>query len=606
MGSIGKNDGASRQDPPARLELGPAPWEINEEKAKVSVGLGTRLLNFIASIRHGIANAMASARDAIVSFFRGRDATVDPLMHIHQKVEHSQESNAIAPSPVDFVKHRPTIYSFSGNSPAEVEPVSAQTCSPISTSEPLQESRAQGMLGAIPVKSPDAVQEAKIDPPGKQKFDAFRVAFKEEKNVDAFVSDLECVDYARSVTKISNAMVLNGNQPSDELNEMTQAAQDLVNAHADQKIRARQEEERALRDAEKLRKAEELASKVPGQQDFEAFVEAYASHQKDNLKFEIYPGSKYLGDDCFAYAKGLPGPLSAKQKAALGYLETWRHDPDRARQRVQGSETFVDLTEPEPVAQASAPSQPSVPPEAPPSVPVPRWKIILKKIPSLSERARGQIGALFGMRHDEIEKAFAGLLKLASTDAIGPDQSNLGSALPKSVEAVFNYSAEASRQSEKDLESIEMANNLIEKIKGQKVSIDDPAAKDFIDQLDAVKTQVSRALEKKIQALRPKKQSTSSQPKIRMPSVLDLSDQQATAGSELFEKFVDAYKRLSNSPTYNLPDSSPYFKAECLAYADDFVNQVGRMPLGVDVDERRLAASVYLRSEARRRGIAAL
>jgi hypothetical protein len=133
----------------------------------------------------------------------------------------------------------------------------------------------------------------------------------------------------------------------------------------------------------------------------------------------------------------------------------------------------------------------------------------------------------------------------------------------------------------------------------------DHAEKEFFDSLKNVIGNVAEALDKKLVELLPARPTSAAQEKIRIPSLAELTDSEATEGGRLFETYVAGYAKRSNSVSYALPEKSNYFKPECLAFAKAFTEQVERMQGAVVVDDNRLAASYYLLTEARKRGLIA-
>jgi hypothetical protein len=131
----------------------------------------------------------------------------------------------------------------------------------------------------------------------------------------------------------------------------------------------------------------------------------------------------------------------------------------------------------------------------------------------------------------------------------------------------------------------------------------DQPEKEFFDSLKNVIGNVAEALDKKLVELLPARPTSAAQEKIRIPSLAELTDSEATEGGRLFETYVAGYAKRSNSVSYALPEKSNYFKPECLAFAKAFTEQVVSIPLGAEVDTDRLAASFYLLDQARKRGL---
>jgi hypothetical protein len=216
-----------------------------------------------------------------------------------------------------------------------------------------------------------------------------------------------------------------------------------------------------------------------------------------------------------------------------------------------------------------------------------------------------RIAGVLTMQEDQVRKAMDGLrtiAKLASASG-APTARNAGGA--HMIEQVLNYDAEASRQASDLLESIELASMLVKRLSAGDGLVFDHAEKEFFDSLKNVIGNVAEALDKKLVELLPARPTSAAQEKIRIPSLAELTDSEATEGGRLFETYVAGYKNRSDSVGYALPEKSNYFKSECLAFAKAFAEQVERMPIGVKVDSSRLLASLYLLDQARKRGLIA-
>jgi len=216
-----------------------------------------------------------------------------------------------------------------------------------------------------------------------------------------------------------------------------------------------------------------------------------------------------------------------------------------------------------------------------------------------------RIAGVLTMQEDQVRKAMDGLrtiAKLASASGT-PATRNAGSA--HTIEQVLNYDAEVSRQASDLLESLELASRLVKRLSAGDALVFDQPEKEFFDSLKNVIGNVAEALDKKLVELLPARPLSAAQGKIRIPSLAELTDSEATEGERLFETYVAGYKNRSDSVGYALPEKSNYFKSECLAFAKAFAEQVERMPIGVKVDSSRLLASLYLLDQARKRGLIA-
>ncbi len=433
-----------------------------------------------------------------------------------------------------------------------------------------------------------------------------------------YALDEDCLQHADQVFQpLFTLQSKPGYQLSEKQKATYEAAKDLKSAHADYKKQINAEEQKKAQEAERARQAEEAARKQPGQADFEEFVAVFDRHRADNTPFMIYDGSKYLHEACLQYGKANSENFSADQKSALQYLMRWHQDPQASRQRLQQATQFISLDEVEPPASkltealiesvqinSSSPTDLDAS-RPPPPRPAARWISMLATMKAWEPQQIKRIAGVLTMQEDQVRKAMDGLRTIAKLASAGtaPTARDAGGA--HTIEQVLNYDAEASRQASDLLESLELASRLVKRLSAGDALVFDQAEKEFFDSLKNVIVDVANALDKKLKELLPVRLPSAAQEKIRIPSLAELTDSEATEGSKLFETYVAGYAKRSNSVNYALPEKSNYFKSECLAFAKAFTEQVERMQGAVVVDDNRLAASYYLLTEARKRGLIA-
>ena len=434
------------------------------------------------------------------------------------------------------------------------------------------------------------------------------------------------MQYAEQVSRLLFiAQSTPGYKLSDEQKLIYEAAKQLRSANSDYKNRIKQEEQKKQKEADRIRQAEEAARKQPGQADFEDFLAAFDRHRSDNVPFMIFDGSKYLHEGCLQYGQAYSENLSTDQKQALEYLAYWHKNPQGAKQRLEGAHQFVNLSQteveltqprviqqavPEPMAALAEPIQADasafvemVASPPPPPKPAPRWTYMLANMKLWEPQQIKRIAGVLAMQEDQVRKAMDGLrtiAKMASASG-APAVRKAGDA--QTIEQTLNYDADANRRASDLLESLEHANGLVKKLKAGDLPVFDKDEQAFFSQLKNVIDNVAEALDKKLKELLPVRPPSSTQAKIRIPSLAELTDMQATEGEKLFEAYVTGYAKRSNSVNYALPEKSNYFKPECLAFAEAFTEQVRSMPLGAEVDTDRLTASLYLLDQARKRGL---
>lgn len=576
---------------------------------------GQAISGFFSSIGDKLTalwRGVSNAADAVARFFSGRGAGSQieaATKHIKEPSAHLQQQE------------------FSGSARPPPSPI-VYFPVPVNTkNEDVPEDR-RGQLGAIPVKPPTSTEDTEkadvVKPapepvsPGQEKFEAYVASRGKPVDILQYALDEDCLQHADQVFQPLFILQRKKDyQLTDEQRATYEAAKDLKSANADYKNKIKEEEQKKAQEAERSRQAEEAARKQPGQADFEEFVAAFDRHRADNTPFMIYDGSKYLHEACLQYGKANSENFSADQKSALQYLMRWNQDPQASRQRLQQATQFISLDEVEPRASeltealmepyqidSSSPTDLDAS-RPPPPRPAARWISMLANMKAWDSQQIKRIAGVLTMQEDQVRKAMDGLrtiAKLASASGTSAAR-NAGGA--HTIEQVLNYDAEASRQASDLLESLELASRLLKRLNAGDAPVFDQSEKDFFDSLKNVIGNVAEALDKKLAELLPARPLSAAQEKIRIPSLAELTDSEATEGSKLFETYVAGYAKRSNSVNYALPEKSNYFKSECLAFAKAFTEQVERMKGTVVVDDNRLAASYYLLTEARKRGLIA-
>lgn len=627
-----------RTDPP---HITPNPWQLRGETPEDADVIGTaedadphlgaqssepkvwyvRLGQAISGLFSSIGDkftalwrGVSDAADAVARFFSGRGAESSAnvaTMHIKEPPVYQQlESAGAAQSSAS-----PTIYFSIPENTKNEDIVEEQG----------------GMLEAIPVKQPlptestENTEVAKPAPaplsPGHKKFEAYLAARREGADLQEYVLDEDCLRQANLVFEpLFKLQSTPGYKLSDETKMIYEAAKELRSANSDYKNRIKEEEQKKEKEAERLRQSEEAASKQPGQEDFEDFLAAFDRHRADNTPFMIFDGSKYLHEGCLQYGRAYSENLSTDQKQALEYLEYWHKNPQGAKQRLEDARQFVNLPQaevevtqsevPEPMAvlveplqaEASASVEMVASPPPPPK-PAPRWTSILASMKAWEPQQIKRIAGVLAMREDQVRKAMDGLRNIAKMASASGAPARRATGYAQTIEQALNYDAEANRQASDLLESLELANGLVKKLKAGDLPVFDKDEQAFFNQLKNVIDNVAEALDKKLKELLPVRRPSSTQGKIRVPSRAELTEKQAKDGERLFNKYVAGYGKNSNSANYAVPEGSNYFKPECLSFAKSFTQQVEQMQSTFIVDNNRLAASYYLLIEARNRGL---
>lgn len=560
----------------------------------------TRLSEQFSRLWQGVQ----SAREAIARFVSGRGAQPDATMatrHIKASVSETAATQAtVAPLAADHANH------FPGDEDAR------PACPP----------PAKGMLGAIPSSVPGTEKTAQQPPAdtqqsiGRAAFEAYRHKHGQGQDILEFFANDDCVSFANSILTSAARMERHGQSLDAGQEALRSDARQFLLLRDMHRLLQRSKQEKEAREAERLAQAEALAAKEPGQHDFEGFVASYVSHRDQNLRFTIYDNSKYLDEPCLAYGRARGAQRSPDEQAALEYLERWRGSPGSARRQTEAASGFLHLAspgQPEPAGDVSSPeaalAQAAVPvpgetPSAPPPPPAPRWISLLNEMPVLPRPQLIQIAGMLDMNDDDLAGAIEGLRNLAREASGRPASLSSGSGNATSVEQKMNHQAEAKRRHDELLKSFELARLLAGRwsMLGKPPWAQPELA--LLSKLAGVTADIDRALEKRIGELLPAKNASAPVTGKRIPSLTELTGEQAFRGSALFEKYVSAYDRLSNKPTFALPDGSAYLRPECLAYAGAFYGDVERMPKGAEVDTVRLGAAIYLLTEARKRGYA--
>lgn len=481
--------------------------------------------------------------------------------------------------------------------------------------EVIEQERNMGSLGGIPKDLPAPVATSTsplvIQPsPAEEKFNAYLQAREENRDISAFINDEALLKYAQEKSRPAKEKLRLKLPLTDEEKAIRAAANDLRDESDKQKLAAKTIEQREAAKAERSQKTRERADKKPGQLAFEKVVAAFKEHKQSDQPFRIYAGSMYLADECLAYGKAQTD-LGPEGREALAYLEQWRKDPMAAARRLDDATGFIDargLQTPVPVAigipsdgpepSGASPTEISAPPP-----PMPRWISTIQALPAWSSRQSESVAGVFSMHPVQITKALQGLRFIAGMTA-----SSKASVLPPdsskstTVERRLNYDAESERQSRDLLESLELAQLLIQKLQQDPGLRFDVDLQPFFATIRANISGINETLQKKIGELLPAKPQPAVE-KIRIPSLAELSDEQAKLGNELFENYVQAYARLRGNQNYFLPERSRYFNPACLSFATALVDDKSPSPKGEVFDEIRQQASIFLLSEARRYGL---
>ena len=609
----GDDEGDIDFDPPAQRSDASQGAPSTETKVWYA-RWGQAISGFFSSIGDkftALWRGVSNAADAVARFFSGRGAESSvnvATMHIKEAPTHSQQEASGSTQ----LPQTPIIYF----------PVPENT-----QNEDVPEER-RGVLGAIPFKpliptedteNTEAVKSAPARvSPGQEKFEAYLASRGKPVDILQYALDEDCLQHADQVFQpLFKLQSKSGYQLTDEQRAIYDAVKELKSAHADYKKQINEEEQKKAQEAERARQAVEAARKQPGQADFEEFVAAFDRHRAGNTPFMIYDGSKYLHEACIQYGLANSENLSADQKSALHFLMRWKQDPQGSKQRLEQATQFISLDEVEPQASkltealmeplqidSSSPTDLDAS-RPPPPRPAARWISMLATMKAWEPQQIKRIAGVLTMQEDQVRKAMDGLrtiAKLASASGT-PATRNAGGA--HTIEQVLNYDAEASRQASDLLESLELASMVVKRLSIGDALVFDQAEKEFFDSLKNVIGNVADALDKKLVELLPARPPSAAQGKIRIPSLAELTDSEATEGGRLFETYVAGYAKRSNSVSYALPEKSNYFKPECLAFVKAFTEQVERMQGAVVVDDNRLAASYYLLTEARKRGLIA-
>lgn len=560
----------------------------------------TRLSEQFSRLWQGVR----SAGEAVARFISGRGAQPDATIatrHIKAPVSETAAPQAtVAPLAADQANRVP--------GDEEAQPA----CPP----------PAKGALGAIPSSLPGTEKTAQQLPSdtqqsiGRATFEAYRHKHGQGQDILEFFANDDCVSFANNILKNAARIERHGQSLDAGQEALRSDARQFLSLRDIHRLLQRSKQEKEARQAERLAQAEALATKEPGQHDFEGFVASYASHRDQNLRFTIHDNSKYLDEQCLAYGRARGAQRSPDEQAALEYLERWRSSPGSARRQTEAASGFVHLASPglpAPAGDVTSPqaasSQVAVPvpdqtPAAPPPPPAPRWISLLNQMPSWPKVQLIQVAPMLDMNDDDLAGAIEGLRALAREAAGSNVRPSSGSGNATSVEQKMNQQAEAQRRHDELLKSFELARLLAGRLStlGKPPWAQPELA--LLAKLATVTADLDRALEKRIGELLPAKKASASVAEKRIPSLMELTEEQAFDGSALFEKYVGAYDKLSNSPTYALPDGSAYLSPACLAYARAFYGVVERMPVGAEVDTARLGAAIYLLAEARKRGYA--
>ena len=317
-----------------------------------------------------------------------------------------------------------------------------------------------GMLGSIPAPKAYPVdelqglaEEVKASP-GKIKFADYLQATSEGLDVSEFFLDQDCIDYARGIATRAAGLAARVRPLDSEDKAVISAAKNLLELRSEHDRRIREEEARLAKEAERKREMELLASKQPGQKDFEDFVVLFEKHRSDNTPLILVPGSRFLSTACIDYASSLSDDRHDRE--AVRFLELWARNLDGSLAAMKAADHFMEpppprrlpprvaVTEPEPVLTTQA------------------MRKVVDSFGTLDDAARAEMLAGTTLTSDSFGKALRALQHVVREEGIAA-----GATRASSVEFRLNYARQAEDAFADTMEALDLAEYVLNHCKAR-------------------------------------------------------------------------------------------------------------------------------------------
>lgn len=571
---------------PSGLDLDPDPADLPKQH-RAGKKDSSKLEQFVERIRAAVRYAIESVRHV---FSRHDDA--DPVINISsprkgQRTDKNMPKELVKANEEARAAYYASIFRDGvGENGRPRVPDPAPTA-PSTPSTPTTSSAA-----SIP-SNPTApsVSMVEISPgmasPGEKTFGQFLTLYQENQDLSfspgyfAFTPD--CLKHAE---KVASGAV--GQQLDKQVNAF-EIKGALALLEGERKIRQDQERQavRAAREQEKMTLLEAQKQQAPGQAEFEEFLSTYQKHVSANTPLIVYEGSKYLSEDCMAYAANFRTESASEQGMAAHYLSMWRANPVAALAQAKGAQAFVL-----PPPPASRPRRPVG------AEPVMRWEAAVLTVKDIDDSERDKLARILNFRWDDLNQACKGLASIGSmgkqsVQTVSPEKTLLvGSAMvPDATPNVIDDLQQAKR-----LLAIASQPGI-----ATQLSALHPRWKTMLD----AAAQITTAIDEQLQVLLPARNPVKTAA-VGLVDMADLSDVELSAGVRHFENFLTAFtKATQQGRAFQFVDNSAYLTPGCLAIANNALltlNSRGDTDLVKADLDRFLAASFLINAATKKAG----
>lgn len=546
--------------------------------------------NFLEQIFSSVSNAARRAVESVLSVFFTSDTDVDPIIHISKPRKLRRNENDL---PREWQKDNEVVRNKYYDSLFKSEPVKD---SPSDTrTQPASQLPDPASSPSTQVADVEKAKPVEVSV-GEKTFHQYFTLFQEKEgdmpfSPGYFAFTPECLDYAKKIAKLA----IGKDVSAVENSEIIRAALALVKGESEIRLAQDQLAAQEVRKQEKLAKIEEQKTKQPGQSAFEEFFAMYQNHVRENTPLILFEGSKFLSDDCVAYAdtiepdpQFIEGAKKATAASAAAYLFMWKANPTKALEKARAATDFQMPPPPKP--QLSRLTGVDVP------VPAMTWESAVSNLQRLSDVNRSQLASILFMRLDELEQAFKGL-RLAAEYTLKP--LIVASASEQTRPAQLGLPPDG-RQTDIDL--LEQAKNLLAKARLAKKEDRLKGVSELAVLLESGQ-RIDEVIDLRLDTLRPKRKQANAVEVFKILDIASLSVDEMNAATKDFEKFVKDFmdagmgKRL-----YIIQPTSKYLDPAIVAIANNFVESVGKVP-GLklnDADTERMKAAGYLVNAAQR------
>lgn len=549
--------------------------------------------NFLEQIFSSVANAARRAVESVLSVFFTSDTDVDPIIHISKPRKLRRNENDL---PREWQKDNEVVRNKYYDSLFKSEPVKD---SPSDTrTQPASQLPDPASSPSTQVADVEKAKPVEVSV-GEKTFHQYFTLFQEKEgdmpfSPGYFAFTPECLDYAKKIAKLA----IGKDVSAVENSEIIRAALGLVKGESEIRLAQDQLAAQEVRKQEKLAKIEEQKTKQPGQSAFEEFFAMYQNHVRENSPVIIVEGSKFLSDECLAYAdtietdpQFIEGAKKATVATAAAYLFMWKANPTKALEKARAATDFQ--MPPPPKSLLSRLTGVDVP------VPPMTWETAVSGLSVLSDSDRDKLVAIFQMNSLRLEQAFKGL-QLAPEAAL--KKVKPGEVAGAGRFARFSSMPPDSRPTV--IDDLQRAQYLLIKIKDSNIG---KQLKDFpiLNVILNSSELINQVIEEQLRVLLPEPKKAVVKVASKPAKLEPLSGEAEKRAEEDFDNYVISFTRAINKGNVNeLFSDSNYLTRSYVAIAQSIVDKPGNKNENQPDDAEnlirvdRLSAALFLLSKA--------